>query len=299
MDERIARLRRRNVYLGTSSWKYAGWKGLVYRKPYRTEKEFNDTCLAEYAEHFTTVGVDHTYYAWPTEPAFSKYVDQTPDGFRFGLKATEKVTVFHYPKLKRYGKEAGKRNESFLDASLFQEKFLLPLEPFKQRLGPIMLEFSQFYPGTIASGSEFVERLDVFFNAVKGSGFQFSIEIRNANWLKAPYFECLTRHGVAHVFNSWTRMPTILEQLEQSRDAELPMLVSRVLLQPGTKYEEAVEAFSPYDRLQETHPALRQGGAALIRRALDAGVPAYVFVNNRAEGCAPLTIAGILDILDL
>src|SRR5947199_23451 len=115
MDSRLASLREKHVYIGTSSWKYPGWKGLIYKKPYRTEKEFNETCLVEYAENFTAVGVDHTYYAWPTPKAFSHYISQTPPDFRFGLKATEKTTVFQYPKLKRYGKDAGTLNASFLD----------------------------------------------------------------------------------------------------------------------------------------------------------------------------------------
>ena len=49
--------------------------------------------------------------------------------------------------------------------------------------------------------------------------------------------------------------------------------------------------------MQEEQPELRRAGAELIRRAIRAGVPAYVFVNNRAEGSAPLTIEGILALL--
>ena len=298
MHSKIASLREKRVYVGTSSWKYGGWRDLVYRRPYKSEKEFNEKCLEEYAEHYTAVGVDHTYYAWPLPTTFNKYVEQTPADFKFGLKVTEKVTIFKYPNLKRYGKDAGKNNETFLSASAFRENFLPPLEPLKHRLGPLMLEFSQFYPGSIASGGEFVERLDKFFTELKDlEGYQFAIELRNANWLKKPYFEMLAKHGVGHVFNSWTRMPSVPEQIELAKEYPLPVFVARMLLQPGTKYEEAVEAFSPYDKLQEVHPPLREGAAALINRAIDTGVPAYVFVNNRAEGCAPKTIEGILELV--
>ena len=296
LDPRIRQWQGKNVFLGTSSWKYPGWKGLVYNRGYRSDKEFNETCLEEYAENFTAVGVDHTYYTWPTEKAFEKYVQQTPPGFKFGLKATEAVTIFQYPNIKRYGKHAGTKNETFLDAGSFHANFLTPLERFKDRIGPVMLEFSQFYPGTIASGSEFTDRLDKFFTALgPDTGFQFAVELRNANWLKAPYFEMLARHRAAHVFNAWTRMPTLADQLEAARDFELPAVVSRILLAVGTKYAEAVEAFEPYDKILEEHAILRKGGAALIRTAVDRGIPAYVFVNNRAEGCAPRTIQAILD----
>lgn len=293
----IEELAQHQIRLGTSSWKYGGWQGLVYKNDYPSEKKFNEHCLEEYSRIFPTVGIDHTYYAWPTPTTFDKYFDQTPESFRFGLKVTERTTVYQYPKLKRYGKEAGTKNSHFLDVREFQENFLAPLEPFRGRLGPLMFEFSQFYPGMLASGSEFIERLDQFFSALPCKDYDFAIEMRNRNWLKAPYFELLNKHGVSHVFNSWTRMPSIGEQLDAADQFRPRNFIARLLLEPGTKYEEAVEAFSPYDRIQRELPAIRQDAARLIRRAIDLGVPAYVFVNNRCEGCAPKTIEGILALL--
>lgn len=301
MDSRIEKWRSHEIYFGTSSWKYEGWKGSVYLRDYPSDKKFKDECLIEYAEHYPTVGVDHTYYAWPSPNGFQKYVDQTPDNFRFGLKVTEKLTVWQYPKLPRYGKDAGTLNSSFLDPVLFKENFLDVLAPFHSRLGPLMLEFSQFYPGTISSGSEFTERLDKFFtdlSQISEQRFQFGIEIRNSNWLKPPYFEMLVRHGVAHVFNSWTRMPDLGEQLAATSGFDFPCYLARLLLRPGRKYEQAVEAFSPYDCIQDEQPELRSHAATLIKRARQCGRRAFVFVNNRCEGSAPLTINGILDELE-
>lgn len=299
MDALISELRGRDIFLGTSSWKYEGWKGSVYRRPYRTSKQFNEACLSEFAEQYSAVGVDHTYYDWPKTTMFEKYFAQTPDDFRFGLKVTEKVTVFQYPKLKRYGKEAGLKNETFLNAPVFIEKFLVPLLPHRKRLGPIMFEFSQFYPGMVGSGSEFTGLLDRFFSELKEfSDLYFAVELRNANWLKPPYFQMLEKHGVSHVYNSWTRMPTIQEQLQLTEANRFRCLPARLLLRPGVKYETAVEAYSPYDRIQDEQPESRQAAADLVRRAIQMGIPAFVFVNNRFEGSAPLTIQGILEILN-
>ncbi len=298
MDERIHTLAKRGIYLGTSSWKYEGWRGLVYHDTYQSDKDFKDRCLAEYARQFTTVGADHTYYAWPMESTLRRYAEQTPETFRFGFKVTEEVTVLKYPKLKRYGKRAGIDNPHFLDARLFEERFLAPLKILGPRVGPIMFEFSQFYPGMIASGSEFTAKLDHFFSSLSDrKGLLLAVEIRNASWLKPPYFEMLARHQVSHVFSSWTRMPKVGEQLRSAKGFRFPAFVSRLLLQPGTKYEEAVEAFAPYKEIQELQVDLRRDAANLIQSALDVGVPAYVFVNNRAEGSAPLTIQGILECL--
>ncbi len=299
MKDQLQALAKRQIYIGTSSWKYPGWKGFVYLRPYQSEKKFNETCLEEYAETFSTVGVDHTYYTWPTKKGFEKYLAQVPNHFRFGLKVTEKITVFRYPQISRYGKDAGQTNEHFLDATLFAERFLEPLRPFHQQIGPLMLEFSAFHPGMLESGADFVARLDRFFTELKAEhDFELAVELRNANWLKPAYFDCLARHGVSHVFNSWTKMPPLDEQREAAAPFDLPNFVSRILLQPGTKYQQAVEAFAPYNKICEAQPPLRQAAATLVKRALGMGKPAYVFVNNRAEGSAPLTIAGILDLLE-
>ncbi len=291
-------LRKKRIYLGTSSWKYPGWKGLVYRREYKSEKSFNETCLEEYAETFPTVGVDHTYYTWPTERQFEKYVSQTPETFRFGLKATENTTVFKFPTHKRYGKKAGLVNAEFLDADAFAQRFLKPLERFAGRLAPIVLEFSQFYPGTISSGTEFVERTGKFFTQLKSHGeFRFAIELRNANWLKPPYFQMLEHHGVGHVFNSWTRMPSVLEQLELAKPYRLPFICGRLLLEPGVAYQEAVEAFAPYDRIHKTQDGVRKAAVMLISEAMNLGIEAYVYVNNRLEGCSPETLRAIVALL--
>lgn len=294
----IETLLKKGIYIGTSSWKYPGWTGVIYNKKYKTQKEFNETALAEYAEHYPTVGIDHTYYDWPSPKGIQKYAAQVPTHFRFGLKVTEAITVLRFPKLPRYGKRSGLPNETFLDVASFENLFLAPLRPYQSQIGPILFEFSHFHKGSIGSGSEFVEKLDRFFSILNPKNeFLFGIEIRNSNWLKKPYFEMLQKHNLAHVFNSWTRMPQIGEQMELAAAYEMPAYIARLLLQPGTQYAEAVEAFSPYDKIIEESPSIRREGAALIKRALQIGKPAFVFVNNRCEGSAPKTIEGILSFL--
>jgi len=300
MAQTLKTLRKKSIYLGTSSWKYEGWKGLVYQKDYPSKKGFNDECLKEYGKTYPTVGVDHTYYTWPRASQFKQYIDQTPPGFKFGLKATEEVTVFHYPKHARYGKKSGTQNPHFLDAALFKERFLEPLRPYWDRMGPIMFEFSQFFPGSIASGSDFTAQLGKFLSALKDDAneLSFAVELRNKSWLKPAYFEMLISHHTSHVFNSWTRMPPVEEQLALTQDFKFRNYVARLLLEPGNSYQSAVDSYSPYDKVQNEQPKIRKAAASLITRAMDQSVPAYVFVNNRLEGCAPRTIDGILSLLD-
>ena len=84
---RLADLAGRGVYVGTSSWKYPGWRGLLYdeaRYIYHgrfAETRFEKYCLAEYAEVFKTVCVDAAYHTFPSRQYLEGMVEQTPDGF--------------------------------------------------------------------------------------------------------------------------------------------------------------------------------------------------------------------------
>jgi hypothetical protein len=77
-----------------------------------------------------------------------------------------------------------------------------------------------------------------------------------------------------------------------------PFLIARALLRPGTTYDEAVDAFAPYDRIREPNIKLRRDLVRLVETARQTQLPAYLLVNNRTEGSAPLTIAAVAEMLD-
>jgi hypothetical protein len=58
-----------------------------------------------------------------------------------------------------------------------------------------------------------------------------------------------------------------------------------------------VDVFAPYDRIREPNPKLRRDLARLVDQAVKLKIPAYLLVNNRAEGSAPLTIAAVAEML--
>jgi uncharacterized protein YecE (DUF72 family) len=298
-----AQLASRGVYIGTSSWKYPGWRGMLYDearyvwKGRFAETRFERQCLSEYAEVFKTVCVDAAYYKFPDHRYLESMVSQVPPDFLFGFKVTDAITIKKFSNLPRFGTRAGKPNPDFLNADLFSAFFLKPCEPFRHHVGILIFEFSKFYPSDYGQGRDFVADLDRFLGSLP-KGWPYGIEIRNKRFLRAEYFEALHRHGVAHVFNSWADMPPVHEQMAMPGSRTNPALsAARFLLKPGRNYEEAVEKFQPYDRVQEPNPEARAAGAALVKEGIEAGPSrkTFLYVNNRLEGNALETIEAMVE----
>lgn len=302
---RLAALARQEIYLGTSSWKYPGWQGLLYdRERYvwrgrYAESRFERLCLAEFAEVFNAVSVDAAYYQFPEARRLEVLAEQVPPQFRFGLKVTDQITVKRFSNLPRFGARAGQVNPHFLNADLFMERFLAPCGAIRANVGIIMFEFTRFVPADYARGRDFVADLDRFLGQLP-RGWPYGVEIRNREFLRPEYFNVLARHGVAHIFNSWTDMPAVTEQVAMNGCMSSPDLVgARFLLRPGRSFDQAVKAFSPYHRIRDPYPEGRRTAADLIRKAMArARGRAMIFVNNRFEGCSLETIAAVLDDLE-
>lgn len=291
----VAELARAGVYVGTSSWKYEGWLGIIYTpERYMTRgrvsrAKFEKTCLEEYAEVFKTVCLDGGFYQFPTARMLEGIFAQAPGDFRLAIKVTEDITVRQFPSLPRYGRRAGQRNEHFLDADLFVASFLGPLAPYRERTGPLIFEFSQFHEGEWEQLREFVDALDAFLGRLP-KGWNYAVEVRNRGLLRAEYYEVLRRHGVAHTFNSWSRMPAVEEQMALVGSFTADFAAARFLLKPGRSYEQAVAKFQPYHETREVNEEARAALAEML--TLQPGRPArrFAYVNNRLEGCSPRTI---------
>ena len=257
---------------------------------------FEKNCLSEYAEVFKTVCVDAAYYTFPSVKYLEGLAGQVPSDFQFAFKVTDQITLKKYPNLPRFGVRAGTANEHFLNAEVFERGFLNPCESIRRHVGLLMFEFSRFYPADFEHGRDFVAALDAFLEKLP-QGWPYGIEMRNNLWLKPEYFECLARHHVTHVFNSWTAMPPVSEQMTLPESRTNPELVAaRFLLKPGRKYEEAVKSFQPYDKTKEANQEARGAGAALIQEGKSkAKRKTFIFVNNRLEGNALQTIRAMLE----
>jgi uncharacterized protein YecE (DUF72 family) len=103
MKQRLVDLAAQGVFVGTSSWKYPGWRGALY-DPARyewhgkfSESRFNRNCLSEYAEVFKTVCVDAAYYTFPSQQYLEGMANQVPEDFLFGFKVTDAITIKKFP----------------------------------------------------------------------------------------------------------------------------------------------------------------------------------------------------------
>jgi uncharacterized protein YecE (DUF72 family) len=289
----------KGIFFGTSSWKYPGWVGSIYSEDrYLTRNKFSKAkfeanCLTEYAETFPVVGGDFTFYQFPKPDTWAKTFAGTPPGFGFGLKVPESVTVTRWPAHARYGSKAGKPNEDFLDAALFENAFTLALEPHRDHVAVMIFEFGTFAKKDFATPDDFLKQLAGFLEALP-IGWRYAVEIRNSEYLSPDYFSILAHHGVAHVFNAWTRMPTVAEQIAMPGAFTASFTVVRALLQKGRTYDQAVAMFQPYEKVQQPDPSTRSALRQIAEQCVLEKRRAYVFVNNRLEGNAPATIESVV-----
>ena len=285
----VARLARgipSTVLFGTSTWTYDGWFGDVYHRRYRGPQPAQR--LEEYARYplFRTVGIDSAFYDPPSEEELRSYARALPPAFPCVSKVWDRITA------KRLGQDS-LRNPDFLNAALFKDSVLGPYNrEFRDHAGPFVFEFQSMRGKDLPDPLQWADQLDDFLRELPRD-FRYAVELRNPELLTDLHGEVLKRHGVAHVFNSWTEMPPIGEQLDLKWTWPADFTVARALLKPGRRYADAVKQFQPYDRVQEPHPALRTDLLRLVGEALRRRVEAFILANNRAEGNAPGTIRAV------
>ena len=289
------------IRFGTSTWTYEGWQGQVYQKAYK-KTNFARECLGEYCQYryngeplFRTVGNDSTFYRPPTVNQLRHYLTQMPEDFQMCCKVWEELTIPTFSSHPRYGVKAGQANLRFLDAVLFKELVLSPYREagFGSNTGPFLFEFQRH--GLLAK--DFVDKLDKFF-AQMPRDFSYAVEIRNSGILGTRYRDMLAGHDVAHVYNHWSFMPAVAEQHQKLEAFTAPFTVMRLLTPLRMSYEAAKKRAEPYTKIVGELPDMRKEAVVLIKDAIGQNRRAYVLVNNRLEGNAPLTVQALVDQLD-
>lgn len=288
------------VYLGTSSWSFPGWSGMVYEGAH-SEMKLSRQGLAAYAAHplLRTVGIDRTFYAPMAEADFRRYASQaraSAPGFRFLVKAP---MLFTGPRLRS---DAGQwaDNPAFLDPVLATAQFVHPAtQGLGESCGPLVFQFPPLGPRFTRAPQRFADALAEFLLALpKLSGAAFyAVEVRDPELLTDDYLAALCAGGATHCLAIHARMPDVSAQARFWREAGRLPLVVRWSLHSGMKYEEAKERYAPFNALVDEDPEGREQIAALIAEAVRREIAAFIIANNKAEGSAPLTIGKLAELI--
>lgn len=280
--------------IGTCSWKYDSWKGLIY--PESSKINF----LKEYTAHYNTVEIDQWFWslhangkiALPKRNVVEIYNSSTPEDFKFTIKTPNSITLTHpYSKSKN---SLGNPNEYFLSCNLFKT-FLETLESIKSKIGMLMFQFEYLNKQKMRSLFYFEGLFSTFIKNCP-ENFNYAMEIRNPNYLNESYFRFLNENNLHHVFAEGYYMPKIFNVYEKYRDFIKNKTVIR-LLGPNRKgIEQKTEG--KWNKIIEPKDTELMQIVKMIKDLLSRELDVYLNVNNHYEGSAPLTIKKINNLLE-
>jgi uncharacterized protein YecE (DUF72 family) len=286
-----------NLYLGTSSWHYPGWTGLVWDREY-PESTLSRYGLSAYAKHplFRAVGIDRSFYKPLSIAQFAKYAAQVPAGFRFVVKAPSIIT----DSLLRDEEGRGRRiNDNFLDPSIALRDFIEPaLAGLGSKLGALVFQISPLPYAWLSQMPAVIARLHNLLRSIPdfretAPACAVAVEVRDPQWLIPEFVAALRDAKATYCMGLHAKMPRIADQLPILRALWPGPLVCRWNLNPlhgAYGYEEAEKQYDPYDRIQDPDIETRNALARVIAGTIGAGQNAYVTLSNKAEGSSPLSV---------
>lgn len=158
------------LYAGTSGWAYPSWKPDFYPAKLASAKFLN-----HYASRLNTVEVNYTFRRFPTEKLLRGWIENTPAGFQFAIKANQKIT--HVARLR--------------EVSDFTSDFLRALQPLdeEKKLGPVLFQLPPFLKCDVALLKEFLAALPRSLRA--------AFEFRHVSWFSEDVYAALREANAA------------------------------------------------------------------------------------------------------
>jgi uncharacterized protein YecE (DUF72 family) len=285
-----------DIRLGTSSWFFPGWRGLVYQGVH-PQIALSRKGLAAYAQIplLRTVSLDRTFYAPLSTADYQRYAHQVPDHFSFVVKAPALVCDAVMRDEEGRGKVP---NPHFLDAAVATREFVVPcLEGLGTKAGPLVFQISPLPRGLVGENAVLIERLAAFFavlpRALGRHQPLYALELRNSELLTPRLMKTLASAGVRYCVGLHDRMPEVERQETALKvlDGEAPgHLVVRWNLHRGFLYQAARQRYEPFDKLVDEDTETRRALARMAAAAFKAKQKVWITANNKAEGSAPLSI---------
>ncbi|HUR01664.1 MAG TPA: DUF72 domain-containing protein [Nonomuraea sp.] len=162
------------LYAGTSGFAYAAWAPRFYPSGLRA-----DQLLAAYAARLTACEINNTFYRWPTEDRIRAWVADTPETFRFSIKAQRASSM------RAIGTPKGRSTDPAGQVA----RLVAPLGAFSGRLGTVLFRV----PEEIQRADE---RLAAFL-AAWPPAIPLTVELQHESWAADETFNALRDHGAA------------------------------------------------------------------------------------------------------
>jgi uncharacterized protein YecE (DUF72 family) len=284
------------IRLGTSSWFFPGWRGLVYEGVH-PQAALSRKGLAAYTgiPLLRTVSLDRTFYAPLSAVDYARYAAQVPEDFSFVVKAPSLVCDALLRDEHGQGRVA---NPHFLDAAVATREFVVPcLEGLQGKAGPLVFQISPLPRGLVTEPAALIARLEAFFATLPGNLGKhrplYALELRDADLLTPRLMRMLAAAGVRYCIGLHDRMPEIERQERALRtlDKDQPGdLVVRWNLHRGFRYQAAKQRYEPFDRLIDEDVVTRRTLARMAVGTYRARRKVWITANNKAEGSAPLSV---------
>jgi uncharacterized protein YecE (DUF72 family) len=225
--------------------------------------------LSFYATRFDTVEIDSSYYGPPAAATVDGWYRKTPAGFLFTVKVPQVVT----------------HEKVLVNCEAEFMHFLKTMEGLREKLGPLLFQFGHFYPSEFKDGSEFLSLLGSFFENLP-EGFKFAVEIRNKEWIGAPFLDLLRKHKVAFTLTDLARMPRPWEM-----NSGLDRITADFTYVRWLGYRHAIEAKTKTwnkpieDREGELFEWVKE-----LKKVRERRIMVLAFANNHHAGYGPGTL---------
>jgi uncharacterized protein YecE (DUF72 family) len=233
-----------HAYIGTSGWNYREWRGSFFPDELPTKQ-----WLRFYSSRFDSVEVNYTFYRLPSKETCQGWYQQTPDNFRFAVKASRYIT--HIKRLRN-------AQESWKD-------FLERVVSLKHKLGPILLQF----PSNFRASETNLRSVDEFLGyASRDASPRLAFEFRDRSCFGPEMLAVLRKHRAALVISQSSRYP-VPEVVATSDFAYF-------------RFHGPKEMFS-----SSYSEAELWAWGSKMNRLLDTRRDLYAYFNNDAGGHAP------------
>jgi len=155
---------------GASGYSYKEWKGSFYPADIKPEG-----MLAFYSERLPTVEINNTFYQMPKTSVLENWARNTPESFRFAIKASRRIT--HQARI-----QADQAADSV--GFLYQN-----LAALGAKRGPVLFQLPPFMKKDVPRLEEFLKVLP--------AGHAAAFEFRNDSWFSDEVYDALKSAGAA------------------------------------------------------------------------------------------------------